>query len=56
MERLREEVPRAAYRLPEADPQLLEAIAEGWRPCRDWVALLLDSDRERRTGESRASQ
>jgi len=44
---------RHAYHLESADISKLEKIAEGWRPYRSWAALLLRSDRERRTGEIR---
>ncbi|MCU1685102.1 MAG: DNA-3-methyladenine glycosylase [Amycolatopsis sp.] len=40
-----------AYGLKDATPAQLEQIAEGWRPFRSWMALLLRSDRERRTHE-----
>lgn len=32
---------RAAYGCPEATPAALARIAEGWRPYRSWVVLLL---------------
>jgi 3-methyladenine DNA glycosylase/8-oxoguanine DNA glycosylase len=44
---------RHAYGLDAADTAKLAEIAEGWRPYRSWAALLLRSDRERRTGEIR---
>ncbi|HVV09036.1 DNA-3-methyladenine glycosylase 2 family protein [Amycolatopsis sp.] len=37
---------REAYGLPEADAAELARVAEGWRPYRSWVALLLRSRRE----------
>lgn len=42
-----------AYAYGLADPTAAElaAVAEAWRPFRSWIALLLRSDRERRTGE-----
>jgi 3-methyladenine DNA glycosylase/8-oxoguanine DNA glycosylase len=40
-----------AYGLGGAGIEQLARIAEGWRPFRSWMALLLRSDRERRTGE-----
>jgi DNA-3-methyladenine glycosylase II len=40
-----------AYGLSEPTPEELAALAEKWRPYRSWVALLMRSDRERRTGE-----
>lgn len=40
-----------AYGLESADIEQLARIAEGWRPFRSWMTLLLRSDRERRTGE-----
>jgi DNA-3-methyladenine glycosylase II len=44
---------RRAYDLEGAEVSELAEIAEGWRPYRSWVALLLRSDRERRIGEIR---
>jgi len=40
-----------AYELSDPTPDELAALAEKWRPYRSWVALLMRSDRERRTGE-----
>jgi 3-methyladenine DNA glycosylase/8-oxoguanine DNA glycosylase len=40
-----------AYGLKDPTLAQLEQIAEGWRPYRSWMGLLLRSDRERRTGE-----
>lgn len=49
--RLHDEM-RARYGVPDATVADLAAIAEGWRPYRSWVALLLRSAREARPGES----
>jgi DNA-3-methyladenine glycosylase II len=48
--RLHEEVARA-YQLRDPSLEDLMAVAEGWRPYRSWVALLLRARREAETGE-----
>jgi DNA-3-methyladenine glycosylase II len=42
---------RTLYGRPGADGTELAAIAEDWRPYRSWVALLIRTEREDRTGE-----
>jgi len=48
--RLHEEMAER-YGLTEPSPAELARIADRWRPFRTWVAVLLRSARERRTGE-----
>jgi 3-methyladenine DNA glycosylase/8-oxoguanine DNA glycosylase len=48
--RLHEEMAER-YGLALPDPAVLARITERWRPFRTWVAVLLRSARERRTGE-----
>jgi DNA-3-methyladenine glycosylase II len=42
---------RTLYGKPSADVHELAGIAEAWRPYRSWVALLIRTEREDRTGE-----
>jgi DNA-3-methyladenine glycosylase II len=39
------------YRLPDASPDRLARIAQGWSPYRSWVSLLIRTYREDTTGE-----
>jgi 3-methyladenine DNA glycosylase/8-oxoguanine DNA glycosylase len=42
---------RSLYGRPSADVEELTGIADAWRPYRSWVALLIRTEREDRTGE-----